>query len=106
MNASYGWDWGPFGCRLVYGAPSASTRTISGSEKLEPRLDLSFELAGDEFAGTVQVSVRGPSKVSIKEVEAKDLPPIPSVTMKLYCGTLLDMESTPCTKSRSPQSTT
>ena len=39
------------------------------SEKLEPRLDLSFELAGDEFAGTVQVFVRGPGKVSVKEVK-------------------------------------
>ena len=50
------------------------------SEKLEPRLDLSFELAGDEFAGTVQVSLRGPSKVSVKELEAKDLLPMPSAT--------------------------
>ena len=39
------------------------------SEDLEPRLDLSFELAGDEFAGTVQVSVRGPNKVSTKEIK-------------------------------------
>jgi len=39
------------------------------SEKLEPRVDLSFELAGDEFVGTVQVSVRGPSKASIKEIK-------------------------------------
>lgn len=36
------------------------------SEKLERRVDLSFELAGDEFTGTVQVSVRGPNKASIK----------------------------------------
>lgn len=39
------------------------------SEKLEPRLDLSFELAGDEFTGTVHVSVRGLNKVSIKEIK-------------------------------------
>ena len=39
------------------------------SEELEPRVDLSFELAGDEFTGTVQVSVRGPNKVSIKEIK-------------------------------------
>jgi beta-mannosidase len=39
------------------------------SEKLEPRLDLSFELAGDEFTGTARVSVRGPNKVSIKEID-------------------------------------
>ena len=39
------------------------------SEMLEPRVDLSFELAGDEFIGTVQVSVRGPSKTSIKEIK-------------------------------------
>ena len=39
------------------------------SEKLEPRLDLSFDLAGDEFVGTVRVSVRGSNKVSIKEVK-------------------------------------
>ena len=38
------------------------------SEKLEPRLDLSFELAGDEFTGIVRVFVRGPNKVSIKEI--------------------------------------
>ena len=38
------------------------------SEKLEPRLDLSFELAGDEFTGTVQVYVRGPNKASITEI--------------------------------------
>jgi len=37
------------------------------SENLETRLALTFELAGDGFAGTVQVSVRGPNKVSIKE---------------------------------------
>ena len=39
------------------------------SDKLEPLLDLSFELAGDEFAGTVQVSVRSPNRVSIKEIK-------------------------------------
>ena len=39
------------------------------SEKLEPRLDLSFELAGDGFAGTVQVFVRRPGKVSVKEMK-------------------------------------
>jgi len=39
------------------------------SDKLEPLLDLSFELAGDEFMGTVQVSVRGPNRVSIKEIK-------------------------------------
>ena len=38
------------------------------SEKLEPRLDLSFELGGDEFTGTVQLSMRGPNKVGIKEI--------------------------------------
>jgi len=38
------------------------------SEKLEPRVDLSFELAGDEFTGTIQVIVRGPGKVRIKEI--------------------------------------
>ena len=59
---------------------SASTRAISGlqkyeptqssrPEKPEPRLDLFFELAVDEFTGTVRVSVRGPNKVSIKENE-------------------------------------
>ena len=37
------------------------------SETLEPRVELSFELAGDGFVGTVQVFVRGPSKTSIKE---------------------------------------
>jgi len=42
------------------------------SEKLEPRVDLSFDLAGDQFAGTIQVSVsvRGPNNGSIKEAEA------------------------------------
>ena len=39
------------------------------SDKLEPRVDLSFELAGEEFTGTIQVSVRGPSRVSIKEIK-------------------------------------
>jgi beta-mannosidase len=39
------------------------------SDKLEPRLELSFELAGDEFTGTIQVSVRGPNRVSIKEIK-------------------------------------
>jgi hypothetical protein len=39
------------------------------SEKLEPRLELSFELAGDEFTGTVQAFVRGPGKASIKEAK-------------------------------------
>lgn len=39
------------------------------SDELEPRLDLSFELAGDEFTGTVQVSVRDPRRVSIKEIK-------------------------------------
>ena len=39
------------------------------SEKLEPRLDLSFDLAGDEFVGSIQVSVKGPNRVSIKETE-------------------------------------
>lgn len=40
------------------------------SERLEPVLDLSFELAGDEFTGTVQVFVRSPNKVGIKEIKA------------------------------------
>ena len=39
------------------------------SEKLEPRLDLSFELAGDEFTGTVRVFVRGPNRASTKEID-------------------------------------
>ena len=39
------------------------------SETLEPRVELSFELAGDEFMGTVQVFVRGSSKTSIKEIK-------------------------------------
>jgi len=39
------------------------------SDELEPRLGLSFELAGNEFTGTVQVSVRDPRRVSIKEIK-------------------------------------
>jgi len=39
------------------------------SDQLVPLLDLSFELAGDEFTGTVQVSVRDPRRVSIKEIK-------------------------------------
>ena len=39
------------------------------SDKLEPRLDLSFDLAGDGFTGTTQVSLRGPKGVSIKEIK-------------------------------------
>ena len=39
------------------------------SDKLEPRLDLSFDLAGDEFTGSIQVSLRGPNRVNIKEVQ-------------------------------------
>ena len=38
------------------------------SEKLEPRLDLSFDLGGDDFKGTVQVFVRGRSKPNVKEI--------------------------------------
>jgi len=40
------------------------------SENLETRLALSFELAGDWFTGTVQVPVRGPNKVGVKEIKA------------------------------------
>ena len=79
MNASYGWDWGPV---LMTVGPWRPIRLHTYeiriaevwanaivSDKLEPRLDLSFELAGDEFTGTVQVSVRGPNRVSVKEIK-------------------------------------
>lgn len=39
------------------------------SEKLEPRLDLSFDLAGDEFMGTVQASLKGTNGTYIKEIQ-------------------------------------
>ena len=78
MNTSYGWDWGPVLMTVgpwrpihfhTYDIRIAEVwANAIVSEKLEPRLDLSFELAGDEFMGTVQVSVRGPNKVSIKEI--------------------------------------
>ena len=38
------------------------------SEKLEPRLDLSFDLAGDQFTGSIQVSLRGPNCVGIRQI--------------------------------------
>ena len=79
MKSSYGWDWGPV---LMTAGPwrpiSFHTYDIRiaevwanaiVSEKLEPHVDLSFELAGDELTGTIQVSVRGPSKTSIKEIK-------------------------------------
>lgn len=81
MRASYGWDWGPILMTVgpwrpiyfhTYDIRIAEVwANAIVSEKLEPRLDLSFELAGDEFNGTVQLFVRGPDKVSIKEI--KDL---------------------------------
>lgn len=39
------------------------------SEKLEPRLDLSFDLSGDEFTGSIQVFLKGPNGVNIKEIQ-------------------------------------
>lgn len=39
------------------------------SEKLEPRLDLSFDLAGDEFTGSVQVFLRRPKGVNVKQIQ-------------------------------------
>jgi len=79
MKPSYGWDWGPV---LMTAGPwrpiSFHTYDIRiaevwanaiVSEELEPRVDLSFELTGDEFMGTVRVSVRGSSKTSIKEIK-------------------------------------
>jgi len=80
MNASYGWDWGPV---LMTTGPWRPIRfhtydiriaevwaNAVVSEKLETRLVLSFELAGDGYAGNVQVSVRGPNRVSIKETKS------------------------------------
>lgn len=39
------------------------------SENLEPRLDLSFDLSGDEFTGSIQVSLKGSNGVNIKEIQ-------------------------------------
>lgn len=78
MHVSYGWDWGPVLMTVgpwrpiyfhTYDIRIAEVwANAIVSEKLEPRLDLSFELGGDEFTGTVQLSVRGPDKVGIKEI--------------------------------------
>lgn len=79
-SASYGWDWGPV---LMTVGPWRPIRFHTYeiriaevwadaivTETLKPVLILSFELAGDEFTGTIQVSVRGPNKVSgIKEIK-------------------------------------
>ena len=78
-TTSYGWDWGPV---LVTVGPWRPIRfhtyeiriaemwaNAIVSEKLEPRLDLSFDLAGDEFTGTVLVSVKGPNNVRVKETK-------------------------------------
>ncbi|KAF9782269.1 beta-mannosidase [Thelephora terrestris] len=76
---NYGWDWGPVLmtvgpwrpiCFHTYDIRIAEVwANAIVSEKLEPRLELSFELAGDEFTGTVQAFVRGPGKASIKEAK-------------------------------------
>src|SRR5258708_34319006 len=79
MVISYGWDWGPVLMTVGPWRPihfhtyeiriAEVWANAIVSEKLEPRLDLSFDLAGDEFTGAVQVSLRGPNGVSVKEIK-------------------------------------
>jgi beta-mannosidase len=79
MDISYGWDWGPV---LMTVGPWRSIHfhtyeiritevwaNAIVSEKLEPRVALSFDLAGDDFTGFTVAFLRGTNGAKIKETQ-------------------------------------